>query len=83
MFREVYLMKPDLEFATSSSPEVFRKYDVQGKAVVLFKKVGFTAALLPPAGGRQRFLGETGDTVSTFDSLTRAEPTSCGRRTGS
>lgn len=39
VFEEVYLTKTDQEFAMSSSPEVFQKYDVKGKAVVLFKKV--------------------------------------------
>lgn len=39
MFKEVYLIKTDEEFAMSSSAEVFQKYEVKGNAVVLFKKV--------------------------------------------
>lgn len=50
MFKEVYLLKTDQEFAISSNPEVFQKYDVKGNALVLFKKVN-VATLLPPSGG--------------------------------
>lgn len=59
MFKEVYLLNTDQEFAISSSPEVFQKYDVKGNAVVLFKKVN-VATLVPPSGDTregQRFSG--------------------------
>lgn len=59
MFKEVYLLNTNEEFAISSSPEVFQKYDVKGSTVVLFKKVN-VATLVPPSGDMQegqRFLG--------------------------
>lgn len=48
MFREVYLLKTEQEFAMSSSPEVFQKYEVKGNAVVLFKKVPMWWLCCPP-----------------------------------
>eukprot|EP00066_Takifugu_rubripes_P021814 XP_011611080.1 PREDICTED: protein disulfide-isomerase-like [Takifugu rubripes] len=38
VFKEVYLLNTNQEFAISSSPEVFQKYDIKGNALVLFKK---------------------------------------------
>lgn len=61
MFKEVYLLNTNQEFALSSSPEVFQKYDVKGNALVLFKKVN-VATLVPPSGDvqeGQRFLGSS------------------------
>lgn len=61
MFKEVYLLNTNQEFAISSSPEVFQKYDVKGNALVLFKKVN-VATLVPPSGDMQegqRFLGSS------------------------
>lgn len=39
MFKEVVLDETDTEFALSSSPEVFQKYEVKANSAVLFKKV--------------------------------------------
>lgn len=39
MVKEVYLEKAETEIAVTASPEVFRKYEVKGNSVVLFKKV--------------------------------------------
>lgn len=61
MFKEVYLLNVNEEFAISSSPEVFQKYGVKEKAVVLFKKVN-VASLVPPSGDMQegqRLLGSS------------------------
>lgn len=69
MFKEVYLLHTNQEFAISSSPEVFQKYDVKGSAVVLFKKVN-VATLVPPSGDAwegQRFLG--GSSCNKWTSL--------------
>ncbi|XP_044047549.1 protein disulfide-isomerase A2 [Siniperca chuatsi] len=38
LFKEAHLEMTDMEFAVSSSPEVFQKYEVKANSVVLFKK---------------------------------------------